>query len=194
MAFRETDGYPKPKNFPQGNKEYSLPGSWGKMKNQHFIPIPRPGSLNLMTIFNRAVPMFAFTGILFFAAPAVCHGPAEQKEGPHAGSEEAMKTQHDRMANFKEAAGMLSDAIIHNSPKLAQEGAEKLDRSLEGHEMDFPHKNRSHVKEFHRLYVDLGKRTEKLKSAIKADDLPRSAVAYGRILEICAACHRKFRD
>jgi len=147
-----------------------------------------------MTIFNRAVPMFAFTGILFFAAPAVCHGPAEHKEGPHAGSEEAMKPQHERMANFKEAAGMLSDAIIHNAPKLAQEGAEKLDRSLEGHERDFPHKNRSHVKEFHRLYVELGKRTGNLKAAIKADDLPKSAVAYGRILEICAACHRKFRD
>ena len=43
---------------------------------------------------------------------------------------------------------MLSDAIIHNALKLAQEGAEKLDRSLEGHERDFPHKNRSHVKEF----------------------------------------------
>jgi len=147
-----------------------------------------------MTIFHRTLSIFAFAGILFFAAPAVCHGPAEHKEGPHAGSEEAMKAQHDRMANFKEAAGMLSDAIIHNAPKLAQEGAEKLDRSLEGHERDFPHKNRSHVKEFHRLYVELGKRTEKLKSAIKADDLPRSAVAYGRILEICAACHRKFRD
>ena len=89
---------------------------------------------------------------------------------------------------------MLSDAIIHNSLNLARDGAEKLARSLEGHEMDFPHKNRSHVKEFHRLYVDLGKRTEKLKSAIKAEDLPHSAVAYGRILEICAACHRKFRD
>src|SRR3972149_6239454 len=74
------------------------------------------------------------------------------------------------------------------------EGGEKLDRSLDGHEKDMPHKNRARVKEFHRLYVELGKRTGNLKAAIKADDLPRSAVAYGRILEICAACHRKFRD
>src|SRR4030066_782463 len=143
--------------------------------------------LNLMTIFPRAIPIFVLAGILFLAVPATSHGPAEYKEGTHADHEVAMKTQHERMANFKEAAGMLSDAIIHNAPKLAQEGAEKLDRSLEGHERDFPHKNRSQVKEFHRLYVELGKRTEKLKSAIQADDPPRSAVAYGRILEICAA-------
>src|SRR3990170_2866421 len=83
--------------------------------------------------------------------------------------------------------GMRSDAIVHNAPKLAHDGAEKLDRSLEGHEWDFPHKNRSLVKAFHRLYVELGKRTEKLKSAIMASDLPRSAVAYGKILEVRAA-------
>jgi hypothetical protein len=150
--------------------------------------------LNPMTIFHRAIPIFVLAGILFLAVPATSHGPAEHMEKGDPESPETMKAQHDRMANFKEAAGMLSDAIIHNAPKLAQEGAEKLDRSLEGHERDFPHKNRSQVKEFHRLYVELGKRTEKLKSAIQADDLPRSAVAYGRILEICAACHRKFRD
>ncbi|MGZ8429431.1 MAG: hypothetical protein ACXW4S_08380 [Candidatus Deferrimicrobiaceae bacterium] len=147
-----------------------------------------------MTISHLTRFIFAFAGILFLAAPAVCHGPSAHKEEGHKMDAESMKAQHDRMANFKEAAGMLSDAIIHNAPKLAQEGAEKLDRSLEGHERDFPHKNRSQVKDFHRLYVELGKRTEKLKSAIQADDLPRSAVAYGRILEICAACHRKFRD
>jgi cytochrome c556 len=164
------------------------------MKNQRFIPITRPGSLNLMIIINRATPVFAFAGILFFAAPAVCHGPAGPKEEGPTESSEMMKAQHERMAIFKEAAGMLSDAIIHNSPKLAQEGAEKLDRSLEGRERDVPHKNRSQIKEFHRLYDELEKRTEKLKAAIKADDLPRSAVAYGRILEVCATCHRKFRD
>jgi len=98
-----------------------------------------------------------------------------------------MKAQHERMANFEEAADMPSDGIIHNSLELARDGAEKIARSLEGHERDVPHKNRSQEKEFHRLYVELGKRTEKLKSAIKADDLPRSAVAYGKILEVRAA-------
>lgn len=147
-----------------------------------------------MIIFHRTFPIFVLAGILFLAVPATSHGPAEHKEKTHADHEVAMKTQHERMASFKEAAKMLADAIIHNAPKLARDGAEKLDRSLEGHEGDVPHKNRSRVKEFHRLYVELGKRTEKLKAAIRADDLPRSAVAYGRILEICATCHRKFRD
>jgi cytochrome c556 len=57
-----------------------------------------------------------------------------------------------------------------------------------------PHKNRDQVKEFHLLYGELGERTEKRKGAIEADDLPESAVAYERVLEVCATCHRKFRD
>ena len=114
--------------------------------------------------------------------------------GDHSMSEEAMKAQHERMANFKEAADMLSNAIIHGSGKMAHEGAEKLEQSLKGHEGDMPHKNRSRAKEFSGLYVELGKRTEKLKAAIQADGLPKAAVAYGRILEVCASCHGKFRD
>ena len=109
-------------------------------------------------------------------------------------SEEAMKAQHERMANFKEAADILSDAIIHGSGKMVHEGAEKLEQSLKGHEQDMPHKNRSRAKEFHGLYRELGKRTENLKQAIREDNLPKAAVAYGRILETCASCHRKFRD
>jgi predicted DNA repair protein MutK len=109
-------------------------------------------------------------------------------------NKDVMKAQHERMANFKEAADMMSNAIIHNAPQLAFDGAEKLEHSLTGHEGDMPHKNRSHVKEFHRLFVELGKRTEKLKAAIKEDDMPKSAVAFGQILEICATCHMKFRD
>src|SRR3990170_2586627 len=133
--------------------------------------------LNLMTIFHRAIPIFVLAGILFLAVPATSHGPAEHKEGTHADHEVAMKSQHERMANFKEAAGMLSEGIIHNAPKLAQEGAEKLDRSLEGHEGDVPHKDRSRVKEFHRLYVELGKGGEKRNAASHAPPPPRAAVA-----------------
>jgi hypothetical protein len=115
--------------------------------------------LNPMTIFQRAVPIFAFAGFLIFAAPAACHGSDEHKEAPHhMGHKDAMKAQHERMGNFKEAADMISNGIIHDAPHLAQEGAEKLDRSLEGHEGDMPHKNRAHV------------------------------------LEVCATCHKKFRD
>jgi len=89
---------------------------------------------------------------------------------------------------------MVSNGIVYSATKLAQDGAEKLGQSLEGHERDIPHKDRSQVKEFQRLFGELGKRTEKLKAAVKADDLPRSAVAYGKILEVCATCHRQFRD
>jgi len=114
--------------------------------------------------------------------------------GDHSMSEEAMKAQHERMANFKEAADMLFNAIIHGSRKMGHEGAEKLEQSLAGHEQDMPHKSRSRAKEFHGLYVELGKRTENLKKAVREDNLPKAAVAYGRILETCATCHGKFRD
>jgi cytochrome c556 len=135
---------------------------------------------------------------------AACHGTEEHKEAPHRmenkeaphhmENKDAMKAQHERMGNFKEATDMISNGIIHSAPHLAQEGAEKLDRSLTGHESDMPHKNSAQVKEFHQLYVELGKRTKQLKAAAKADELPKSAVAYGRILEVCATCHMKFRD
>ena len=144
---------------------------------------------------SRILSLVSLALCLFLPFPAACYGSGEHKGAPHhMENMDAMKAQHERMANFKEAADMISNAIIHSAPQLAQDGAEKLDRALEGHESGMPHKNRSHVKEFHRLFVELGKRTEKLKSAIKADDLPKSAVAYGRILEVCATCHKKFRD
>lgn len=144
---------------------------------------------------SRIFPLVSLVLCFFLPIPAACHGPDEHKKAPHhMENKDAMKAQHERMGNFKEAADMISNGIIHSAPHLAQEGAEKLDRSLTGHEGDMPHKNRAHVKEFHQLFVELGKRTEKLKAAIKANDLPKSAVAYGRILEVCATCHMKFRD
>jgi cytochrome c556 len=148
----------------------------------------------MMTV-HRAVPMLALAGILFQPLPAKTHGPPEKGVTTrHGAREEAMKAQHERMTDFKEAADMLSNAIIHSATKLAREGTEKLGQSLEGHERDVPHKNLSDIKEFQGLYGELGKRAENLKAAIEADDLPRSAVAYGRILEVCVTCHGKFRD
>jgi len=132
--------------------------------------------------------------MLWVAAPAASHGPSGHGEAPQPGSKDAMKAQHERMANFKKATDMLSYAIIHNAMEMAREGAETLGRSLAGHEQDVPHKKRSQAKEFHGLYLELGKRTENLKKAIRADDLPKAAVTYGRILETCATCHRIFRD
>ena len=132
--------------------------------------------------------------MLWVAAPAASHGPSGHGEAPQPGSQAAMKAQHERMENFQEAAETLSEAIIHNRMKMAHEGAEQLEKSLAGHERDMPHKNRSRAKEFQRYYVELGKRTAKLKAELRTDDLPKAAVAFGRILETCAACHRTFRD
>ena len=152
-----------------------------------------------MTLFQRTVPIFALAGILIFASPAAGHGPTEQKEDTHMGGahrqmEEAMKAQHERMANFHEAAEMLLSAIVYSALKPALEAAEKLERSMAGHESDMPHKNREQAKEFQGLYSAMGKRTANLKAAIQANDLPESAAAYGRVLQTCATCHRKFRD
>jgi len=148
-----------------------------------------------MTFFTRTALVFALVGILFQPIPATGHGPEGKKESTHhEASEEAMKVQHERMANFKKGADMVPDAIIHSDAKLAGEGADLLDNSLKGHEKDVPHKNRSRAKEFQGLYVEMGKRTKQLKAAVRTDDLPKSAVAYGRILETCATCYKKFRD
>ena len=139
--------------------------------------------------------LIAASFLLLCSSLAGGHGPSPHKAAEeHSMSEEAMKAQHERMANFKKAADMVFDAIVHGAAKLAGEGADLLDESLKGHEQDVPHKNRSRAKEFQGLYVELGKRTKQLKAAVRAEDIPKSAVAYGRTLEICAACHRKFRD
>jgi len=147
-----------------------------------------------MNVSNGLLTVAGVAAMLWIAVPAASHGPGAHSKPPMEMSGDAMKAQHERMVHFKEAAEMLSDAIIHNMMKMAHEGAEKLDQSLQGHERDIPHKNRTGLKEFRALYLELDTRTEKLKAAIQADNLPKAAVAYGRILETCATCHGKFRD
>lgn len=147
-----------------------------------------------MATKSRFIPMVSLAVIMLLAAPAIPHGHSEHQEGSHAGTKDTMKSQHERMANFKEATEMLYNGIIHSSRNMVQEGAEKLERSLAGHEQDMPHKNRARAKEFHGLFVELEKRTATLKTAIQATDLPQTAVGFGRILQTCATCHRKFRD
>ena len=105
-----------------------------------------------------------------------------------------MQAQHERMENFRRAAQTLYDAIIRNDSRMAVESTEQLRKSLEGHEKDVPHQNRQRAKEFHALYVELGKRTEKMNAAIRLNDLSKAAVSYGQVLAVCAACHKKFRD
>jgi len=141
----------------------------------------------------------AFLLVIFLVSvslgqPAIAHGPSGRDEHPASNNGAAMKAQHERMANFGNAAQTLSDAIIRNDSRMAVAGADQLQKSLEGHEKDVPHKNRKLAKEFHALYGELGKRTEKMKASIRANDLSKAAVSYGQVLSVCATCHKRFRD
>jgi len=122
------------------------------------------------------------------------HGPSENHKQAAHHDEEAMKAQHERMGNFLEAMQNLSEAIVLSNVKIARESAEKLVSSIKGHEKDAPHKNVAKAKEFHGLYVEIEKRAKGLQATLQAGDLPKSSTAYGRILEVCATCHGKFRD
>ena len=134
--------------------------------------------------------------VMVLSVPARSHGPVPHKEAPHApsGAEDAMKAQHERMARFQEAARKLTEALVLSDRKSADDAAALLARSLAGHENDVPHKNRARSKEYHGLFVELGKRTETLRADLSAGKLPRAAGSYGRVLEVCASCHMKFRD
>ncbi|GAB4364865.1 MAG: hypothetical protein Kow00128_06940 [Deltaproteobacteria bacterium] len=147
-----------------------------------------------MTKISGILGMGLFSAVLLLAVPGISHGPSGHPEKEQHMDKEKMKAQHERMGNFREAAESIFNAIVYSSGRMAQEGAEKLEKSLAGHETDMPHKNRSRAKEFHGLFVELGKRTTKLKKAIADNDLPKAAVAYGRILETCTTCHGIFRD
>ncbi len=135
--------------------------------------------------------------VSFTAAPLLSQ--AHEPPGGHKATaaqhdEEAMKAQHERMDRFKEAMERIAEAIILSDGKGAAEGAEKLAQSIKGHENDTPHKNRGRAKEFHGLFVALEKRTAALRADIKSNDMLRGGAAYGKVLETCASCHRKFRD
>lgn len=134
--------------------------------------------------------------VIVLSDPAPAHGPAPHKEAPHppGGGENAMKAQHERMERFQEAARKLTEALILSDRKNADDAAALLARSLAGHENDVPHKNRSRSKEYHGLFVELGKRTETLRAGLSAGKLPKAAGSYGRVLEVCVSCHMKFRD
>lgn len=152
-----------------------------------------------MNFRARAIRILVMTFLLVTAAPAASRGSGGHEsdghsKGDHGKAGESMKAQHERMANFREAADAILNGIIHSAGKMVFGGAERLERSLEGQEADMPHKNRSRAKEFHGLYVELGQRAGKLKDAVRKDDLPAAATAYGRILEICVTCHIRFRD
>ena len=138
--------------------------------------------------------VFLLCGLFAFAAfPAA----ADEPHGDHGGQgpgDGAMAAQHERMMNFSEAARSLADAFIHGNLGLAAESAEKLEKSIAGHETDRPHKRLTASKEFHGLYVELEKRVGSLRADIRARKLSAAAASYGRVLAACVECHRKFRD
>lgn len=135
-----------------------------------------------------------FLVLVFSWRPATARGPSGHDEHIATDNGAAMKAQHERMANFGSAAQTLLDAILRNDSRMAAAGTERLRTSLVGHEKDVPHKNRQRSKEYHALYVELGKRTEKMRASIRENDLSKAAVSYGQILSVCASCHKIFRD
>lgn len=144
---------------------------------------------------RKALPLLSV--ILFlggFSSAGLGHEPSGGHEAPHVDGNKAMEFQHRRMAAFRSAAMTLAEAIINNDAKKAQEGSAQLLASLEGHEKDVPHKNRHRAREFHGLYVVLGNKTRDMQSAIRAGDIPKTAAEYGKVLGVCAGCHRIFRD
>lgn len=148
-----------------------------------------------MKDLGRMAVTACFLASLFVPQPALGHGTGEgHKESSSGHDDTAMKAQHERMSRFYETMRALSDTIIHGDVKAAGNAAGLLDRHIKGHEKDIPHKNLARSKEFHGLYVEMEKRTKTLESALKAGSLPKAGVAYGRILEVCASCHGKFRD
>ena len=155
------------------------------------IRLPKGGLVKTVRMLSLLVGFLLLAGDV---RTVDSHEPSGKHETAHADNEETMKAQHARMARFKSAARILHEGIIFGNAKMAEEGASQLLASLEGHGKDLPHKNRSRIKEFHGLHIELGKRTENLRAAVRANDLPRAAIAYGRVLEICASCHRRFRD
>jgi hypothetical protein len=139
--------------------------------------------------------VFLVVAILSIGLPVAAHGPSGHHETATAAQdEEAMKTQHERMGNFEEAMVALGKAVIHGDKTDARKHASRLTEALGGHEKDVPHKNVSRIKEFQVFYGEMKKRTAKLAADAGTGNLQKTALAYGRVLEVCASCHAKFRD
>ena len=88
----------------------------------------------------------------------------------------------------------LGKAVIHGDKTDAGKHASRLTEALRGHEKDVPHKNVSRIKEFHAFYGEMKKRAAKLAADAGTGNLQKTALAYGRVLEVCVSCHAKFRD
>lgn len=139
--------------------------------------------------------VFLVVAALAIGFPAAADGPSGHHETATAAQgEQAMKAQHERMGKFRTAMVALGEAVIHGNKAAAGEQASRMTEALRGHEKDIPHKNVSRTKEFQAFYGELKKRTAKLAADAKTGNLPKTSLAYGRVLEVCASCHAKFRD
>jgi len=139
--------------------------------------------------------VFLVVATLAFGFPAAAHEPSGHHESATAAQgEDAMKAQHERMGNFRAAMVALGEAVIHGNKTSAGEQATRLTEALKGHEKDVPHKNVSRTREFQAFYGELKKRTAKLGADAKTGNLRKTSLAYGKVLEVCASCHAKFRD
>ncbi|MGE5285562.1 MAG: cytochrome c [Actinomycetota bacterium] len=143
----------------------------------------------------------AFSSVLLVVAslavgfPAAAHGPSGHHEtAMRAQDAEAMKAQHERMGYFEEAMVSLGKAVILSDKPGAGKYTSRLSEALKGHEKDVPHKNIARIREFQAYYAELRKRTATLAGAAKTGDLQKTALSYGRVLEVCVSCHAKFRD
>jgi len=139
--------------------------------------------------------VFLVVASLAIGSPAAAHGPSGHHETAMAAQdEEAMKAQHARMGNFRAAMVALGEAVILADKPGAGKYANRLTEALGGHEKDVPHENVSRIREFQAFYVELTKRTAKLAADAGTGNLQKTALSYGRVLEVCVSCHAKFRD
>ncbi|HEX8043139.1 cytochrome c [Candidatus Deferrimicrobium sp.] len=139
--------------------------------------------------------VFLVVASLSFGFPAAAHGPSGHHDTAAAPQdEEAMKAQHARMGNFEEAMVALGKAVILGDKTGAGKQASRLTDALGGHEKDVPHKIVSRAREFQAFYGEMMKRSAKLAADAGTGNLRKTALSYGRVLEVCASCHENFRD
>ena len=139
--------------------------------------------------------VFLVVATLAIGLPAAAHGPSGHHETVTAAQdEEAMKAQHARMGKFEEAMVALDIAVIHGDKANAEKHASRLTETLHGYEKDVPHKNVSRIKEFRAFYGEMKKRAAKLAADAGTGDMRKTSLSYGKVLEVCASCHAKFRD
>jgi hypothetical protein len=72
--------------------------------------------------------------------------------------------------------------------------AGRLSEALRGHEKDVQHKNVSRIKDFQAFFGETKKREAKLVADADTGNLQTTSLSYGRVLEACVSCHKRYRD